>query len=211
MAGPRYDDTEEAILDAARARIMQVGIRRSSMDDIARRAGINRVTIYRKFAKKDSLVEAVLAREIQHLLGELAAIVATNQTVEQRIEDAVLLVLRQTHEHPVVVNLLAVAPEEVLEFVTVRGEQGVALGIEYVVAVLETAQSLSLIDTYDPRPIAELVARLAHSVLLTPRGGLRFDDEQQARHFVRSAIVPLVKHGIHAKESTNEHPRPSPG
>ncbi|WP_278312392.1 TetR/AcrR family transcriptional regulator [Lolliginicoccus levis] len=200
MHAPGSEDTEEAILDAARARIMQVGIRRSSMDDIARRAGVNRVTIYRKFANKDSLVEVVLAREVQRLLAELTAIVTAHEAVEQQIEETVLHVLRQTQEHPVVVNLLKVAPEEILEFVTVRGERGVTLGIEYIVAVLESAQAMGLIEKYDPRPIAEIVARLAHSVLLTPRGGLRFDDEDQARQFVRAAIVPLVRQGTSSKE-----------
>lgn len=194
------DVTDEKILDAARERIMQVGIRRSSLDDIAKRAGINRVTIYRRFSSKEHLIDAVLSREVQRLLAEITAIAETTSGTHEQIEKTVLHVLRQTREHPLVTQLLKVAPEEILEFFTVRGEEGVKLGIQFIVNVLEAAQATGLIAHYDPHPVAELLARLAHSLLLTPAGGIRFDEEQQARAFVRTTIVPLVMRGVEPEE-----------
>ncbi len=65
---------DERILDAALTRVLQVGIRRASLDDIARRAGVNRVTIYRRFTTKENLIDAMLAREIQRTLAEVTTI-----------------------------------------------------------------------------------------------------------------------------------------
>ncbi|MGY2030534.1 TetR/AcrR family transcriptional regulator [Nocardia gipuzkoensis] len=117
----RRDAVDEKIMDAALDRILQVGIRRSSLDDIAKRSGVNRVTIYRRFAGKENLVDAVLERETQRMLAEVTAIVVTSAEVDVRIEETVLHVLRQTRMHQLVGRLLTVAPEEALAFYTVRG------------------------------------------------------------------------------------------
>ncbi|MFC9898299.1 TetR/AcrR family transcriptional regulator [Nocardia sp. NPDC127579] len=190
------DELDEKILDAALQRILQVGIRRSSLDDIARRSGVNRVTIYRRFAGKENLIDAVLSREIQRILLEATAIAARARSAEEQIEETVVYILELTQTHPFVTQLLDVAPEETLSFYTVRGEELVSQGISYIVGVLEAAQKHGTVDPYDPRPIAELVARLAHSLMLTPKAGVDFSDPVAARTFVRAAIVPLMTHGL---------------
>lgn len=191
-----YDEVDERILDATLGRILQVGIRRSSLDDIARRCGLNRVTLYRRFSGKDALIEAALSREIARVLAEATAIASTTEGTEAQIEETVLFVLRLTRTHPLVTQLLAVAPEEALGFYTVRGEEMVSQGIEYIAGVLAAGQEQGVLARYDPRPVAELVARMAHSLMLTPSAGIDFDDEQAARTFIRSTIVPLMKYGI---------------
>lgn len=191
------DSVDEAIMDAALERILQVGIRRASLEDIARRAGINRITIHRRFAGKDNLVAAVLERETQRMLTEVTAIATASTGVDAQIEETMLHVLLQTRIHRLVTQLLRVAPEEALGFYTVQGERLVAIGIDYIVGMLTQAQSAGLVDRYDPRPVAELVARLAHSLMLTPGvGGVDFTDPGEARAFVRTTIVPLLKYGI---------------
>lgn len=191
-----YDEVEETILDATLQRILQVGIRRSSLDDIARRSGLNRVTIYRRFAGKDNLVDAVLAREIGRVLAEATTIATTTRGVEAQIEETVLYILRLTRTHPLVTQLIEVAPEEALSFYTVRGEELVSQGIKFIVSILDAAQERGEIDRYDTRPVAELVARFAHSLMLTPVAGTDFDDPETARTFVRAAILPLMKNGL---------------
>ena len=191
-----YDEVDERILDATLGRILQVGIRRSSLDDIARRCGLNRVTLYRRCSGKDALIEAALSREISRVLAEATAIASTTEGTDAQIEETVLFVLRLTRTHPLVTQLLAVAPEEALGFYTVRGEEMVSQGIEYIAGVLTAGQEQGMLARYDPRPVAELVARMAHSLMLTPTAGIDFDDEQAARAFIRATIVPLMKYGI---------------
>lgn len=192
------DELDDRILDAALHRILQVGIRRSSLDDIARRSGINRVTIYRRFAGKDNLIDAVFAREIDRILQEAAAIVRRADSAEEQIEETALYVLGLTRTHPFVTQLIAVSPDEALGYLTVRGEELISAGIGFIVGVLESAQENGAIDRYDPAPVAELVARLTHSLMLTSRAGIDFADPDASRAFVRSAIVPLMVHGFPA-------------
>jgi AcrR family transcriptional regulator len=59
--GAEIDDTAERILAGALAQFEDFGVRRTTMEDVARRVGMSRVTIYRRFSNKDALVEAVLS------------------------------------------------------------------------------------------------------------------------------------------------------
>ena len=47
-----HDDTSSRILDAAFELFSWIGVQRSTMEDVARRAGVSRITVYRRFATK---------------------------------------------------------------------------------------------------------------------------------------------------------------
>jgi AcrR family transcriptional regulator len=56
------ETTSKRILDTALQLLMEQGIRKTSMDEVAERAGVTRVTIYRYFRDKKELVRAVFLR-----------------------------------------------------------------------------------------------------------------------------------------------------
>lgn len=68
------DQATESILDAALVEFDQHGIRRVALDDVARRAGVSRTSIYRRFANKDDLVSAVVNRENAQLFAAMMAL-----------------------------------------------------------------------------------------------------------------------------------------
>lgn len=72
MSGADADPATTAILDAAVVEFERHGFRRVALDDVARRAKVSRTTIYRRFAGRDELVAAVIDRENEALLVEIA-------------------------------------------------------------------------------------------------------------------------------------------
>ena len=64
--------THQRILLAARDLLVARGVRRVSMDDVAQAAGVTRVTVYRYFGDRESLVRAAFL----HLADSLDAVVA---------------------------------------------------------------------------------------------------------------------------------------
>src|SRR4051794_27880891 len=78
------DPPTERVLDAALARFEDFGIQRTTMEDVARHAGVSRVTIYRRFPRKERLVEAVILREGQRLFAPLGAARARPRAGEER-------------------------------------------------------------------------------------------------------------------------------
>jgi len=69
VALPTASDTENAILDAVLACIAQYGIGGLTTRRIAAEAGVNEVTIFRRFGSKDALVQALFQREAQRIEG----------------------------------------------------------------------------------------------------------------------------------------------
>src|SRR3954469_4931255 len=85
---PPADPTTDRVVSGALAQFEDFGIRKTTMEDVARRAGVARVTVYRRFANKERLVEAVLLGEAQRFFAELEAATARFGSVEDRIVEA---------------------------------------------------------------------------------------------------------------------------
>ena len=67
--------TRARILDAARDLLVSRGVRRVSMDDVAEAAGVTRMTVYRYFGDRDSLVEQAflfMAESLEAALADIA-------------------------------------------------------------------------------------------------------------------------------------------
>jgi AcrR family transcriptional regulator len=63
---------DDALLDAARDCVLSVGVRRTTLTDIAKRAGTSRMTVYRRFPGVTSVVAALMTREFGGLLADVA-------------------------------------------------------------------------------------------------------------------------------------------
>src|SRR6187200_486558 len=62
-ASETVEHPDEALLDAARESIVAVGWRRSTLTDVARRAGVSRMTIYRRWPDMQTLLADLMTRE----------------------------------------------------------------------------------------------------------------------------------------------------
>src|SRR3954447_9692336 len=126
------DATTERVLDAALARFEDFGIQRTTMEDVARHAGVSRVTIYRRFPRKERLVEAVILREAQRFFAELEAAVARLESVEDRIVEGFAHTLAAAREQRLLNRLLRTEPEMLLPHLTVNGGLVLAAGTEFL-------------------------------------------------------------------------------
>ena len=63
--------TRESILDAARTLLARQGFRRTSMDHVAREAGLSRRTLYLHFENKQGLFLATIGKLVEGLLARL--------------------------------------------------------------------------------------------------------------------------------------------
>src|SRR3954468_24490841 len=62
QATPDFDP-EDPVLDAARATVLASAVRRTTVSEVARRAGVSRMTVYRRHTDGAALLRALLARE----------------------------------------------------------------------------------------------------------------------------------------------------
>jgi AcrR family transcriptional regulator len=80
---PRADAerNRERILEVAREVFTQEGAG-ASLDDIARRSGIGNATLYRHFATRDALIEAVYRSDVERLAAAEQRFAATMEPIE---------------------------------------------------------------------------------------------------------------------------------
>ncbi|MGW1840718.1 TetR/AcrR family transcriptional regulator [Streptomyces sp. BBFR2] len=64
---PRSAETDRAILDAARAALVDLGWGRFTMGDVATRAGVAKTTLYRRWANKNELAVDAVAVQFDEL------------------------------------------------------------------------------------------------------------------------------------------------
>jgi AcrR family transcriptional regulator len=192
QAASGLDDVGERILRAAREVFATFGLRRSTMDDVAKRAGLGRATVYRRFASKDLLVETVFLDEMRTYLAEVDAITEQYDTFAEQIVEGFVATLRATREQTLLGRLIELEGDWGLRYVTLLAAPVIAAAREYLAAKIRAAQARGEVPPFDATPAAELIVRTCHSLMLTPQGVIPFDDDDAARRFARDHIVPFI-------------------
>jgi TetR/AcrR family transcriptional regulator, repressor for uid operon len=181
------DPTTERILDSALQEFIEFGLRRTTVEDVARRAHVARMTIYRRFQRKEGLVEAVVLREMARFLVGLDDAVMRGRTVEDRLAEGFAFGIPAAREHPLFSRLLETEPDAFLPYVTVDGGPLVAAATEFVATKVIGAGP----GDEDARTAAEVLVRLAQSLVLLPQSSLPAD-EYGARELARRLIAALL-------------------
>jgi AcrR family transcriptional regulator len=185
---PPDDPTSDAILDAAVALAAASGLRNLTMDDVARKARVGRMTVYRRFGDRPSLVEAMVVREARRFLVELDHAVSRDAPAIDQLADGFVVSLTLARSHPLIGRLTALEPESLLE--ALNADDGLVLRIarEYLVG---RAQSAGIAGP-DAAEVAEVLARLGASFLLLPHTLFPLDDEQRLRRLAIRVLAPVA-------------------
>lgn len=106
------------LLDAARECVLSVGVRRTTLTDIARRAGTSRMTVYRRFPGVTSLVATLLTRELGALLTRIESV--SGPDARRRLVAAAVLAARLLRADPLLRSVLDRDPELLLPYLVRR-------------------------------------------------------------------------------------------
>jgi AcrR family transcriptional regulator len=109
---------EERILDAAYQMLLAVGMRRMTMADIGRRAGVSRATLYRRWPNVRAVVAALMTRESTAVAA--ASFDVPGGSARQRLVTGVVSAVRRTREHPLLRKIVEVDPEFLLPYLLER-------------------------------------------------------------------------------------------
>jgi AcrR family transcriptional regulator len=189
---PGPDEVEhDDLLDAALSAFMDFGIKRTTMGEIARRCGVSPATLYRRFPGKDQLVWAVGRREASRLIAGVDAGVDQEADAETQLVELFMGFVTGLRENRLLPRLMATEPEVVLPLLTTQGAPVLVLGRSYLAEVIRRLQASGHLPTFDPEPAAEMVARVALSLALTPQTCIPLDDDEAARRFARQHVAIL--------------------
>ncbi|WP_433759115.1 TetR/AcrR family transcriptional regulator [Nocardia sp. CA-135398] len=190
--GPE-DRNQTRVLDAALLAFLDFGVKRTSMVEVARRCGLSLATLYRRFASKSDLIQAVGMRQARQFVEEVDAAqqrqVDRDAGAEEQIVELFVAFLNGLRGNKLLERLLKTEPEIVLPYLTVKGAPVLELGRDYLAEFITRLQGEGKLPEYDPEPVAEMIARTALSLALTPQTVLPLDDDAAIRKFAREHVV----------------------
>jgi AcrR family transcriptional regulator len=186
------DETTERILDAALAEAAANGIERITMDAVAARARVGRMTVYRRFGSKPELVTALVGREAGRGLAAIAAAVDPERELPDRVADGFVATLQVARAHPLLQRLVRYEPQVLLAALNDPGDPLLAMLREFGVAQIEAAGPVGDELRAEPEEVAELLVRIGLTYLLIPAGVIDLDDERAARRLAETLIAPIV-------------------
>jgi AcrR family transcriptional regulator len=190
------DEITTRILRGALAHFELIGVRRTTMEDIARRSDVGRATLYRRFPTKSMLVDAVVLAEVRRYLDGNAVAHAQGATMEERLVNGTMFGVQFLREHTLLTRLMAVEPENILPSLTVEAGAILDLAITQSVALMRAelygAATTTAAQERHLRTAGELFTRLTLSFILTPHTTIKFTSANDVRAYVRDYLLPII-------------------
>lgn len=190
---------EHRVIVALLACVARWGLAKTTLEDVAREAGISRATLYRLFpGGKPTLFEAAARHEVTRLLVEVSARFPRAESVEDVLVEAIHGGATFLARHRAFSALLSHEPEVLMPFLAFD-RQGPILAAS---AAFITPDLDRFVDRSVAEEISEWVARLVISYTVTPSASINLADLGVVRDLVRQHFLP----GIAAAASEPIHP-----
>lgn len=190
------DEITVRILRAAFEQAELVGMRRSTMDDVARRSGVGRATLYRRFPTKTALTDAIVLAEARRFLEGSAQARSRAATLEDRMVYGTVFTVTFLREHRLLKQLLRTEPETILPSLTVDAGAIIDFATDYSVEWLRTElygkRKTTPAQERHLRTVAELQTRLTLSFIVTPHTSINLATIDDTRAYVRAYLLPMV-------------------
>ena len=192
---PAGDALSERILDAALELAAGSGLRRLTMDDVAARAQVGRMTVYRRFGTRAELVDALAVRECRRCLDTIAASLRPDAPADVRLAKLFTATLEVIREHPLLERLARVEPEALVRELTRSGSEVFELIHGFLAGLIREGQAAGELAAGDAELLAELGIRIGVSFVLMPDSRLVRGDRRATEEAVRTILAPLTLSG----------------
>lgn len=161
------DAARDAYLDAARDCILDVGWRRTTLTEVARRAGVSRMTIYRTWADMPQLLSDLMTREWGGVVADALADEEPDTPTVERLVGDIIGTVQRLRENELFLRIVDLDPELILPYLFSRRGRSQDAILELTVAALREAQAAGEVRTGNPELMARAMLLAAHGFVLS--------------------------------------------
>jgi AcrR family transcriptional regulator len=154
-------DLGDRILDAAASCVLAYGVDRVTLAEIARRAGVSRPTIYRRWPDTRALLAALLTARIVGVLRDMPSTGGGREALVERIVG----VAERLRQDEVVMSVFHSAPELAMVYIAERLGTSQQILIDAVATELKAAQRDGSVRAGDPRQLAAMCLLITQSTI----------------------------------------------
>lgn len=190
VPGTDGSPTSQRILDAAERCIARQGLRRVTMAEVARAAGLSRGALYLHFAGRASLLDAVLTRVASRFVASSAIPVRQRPTLDAQVGEAAVFIRRHLGGSPLTLRLPVEEETALAAVLTARIDRLVGEWIEFWLPLLAEAEDRGEVRPgLDHRQAAEWIVRVLLSFAVLPTATFEGDDPAAVHAFVAAHLV----------------------
>jgi AcrR family transcriptional regulator len=165
-------DPHDELLDAARDCILAVGVRRTTLTDVARRANVSRMTLYRRWPDVQSLLSDLMTREWAEVAAraiETDGPAPGDQPTASSLSTGVTAISRALRANRLFRKILDVDPELMLPYLLQRRGRSQDALLAATVSMIEAGQQAGTVREGDPRAISRtmLLAAQGHTLSMS--------------------------------------------
>ena len=193
------EDPQSAYLDAARACILDVGWRRTTLTEVARRAGVSRMTIYRAWPDMPTVLGDLMTREwgevVAQAVGGADAALPGEPTAADRLVAEVVATTRAMRDNELFVRIVELDAELLLPYLLTRRGRSQQAIAELTAGRIEEGQAEGSIRAGSPVAMARALLLAAHGFVLSAHtmvdDDVSEDDlDAELERVVRRAVTP---------------------
>lgn len=166
---PDCNTAADPVLDAARATVLDFGVRRATLTEVARRAGLSRMTVYRRYSDGNELMRALMSREFGAVLERAQEQAAVLDDPLQQVVEGVVGTVAMLMDHPLMTRILELEPEMMIPYLSERVGEFQRAGRETLAARLVQAQEQGAVRPGSPERMAETVELAARGLVVAAR------------------------------------------
>lgn len=202
-ASNRVDDT--ALLSAARECVLENGVRRSTLTEIARRAGVSRMTLYRRFPDVSSMVTALMTSEFSDVLRRARAAEGTG-TARRRLITALINGVRLLQEAPLLRRVLETDSELLLPYLVDRFGSTQLTAENFLRGYLVAGHADGSVRRSDPGTQARVLLVMAQSFVLSVKPATTGTDTRT----LSAELATQLDAALRPAEAAPHHDRHTP-
>lgn len=188
-------EPRDSYLDAARDCLLDVGWRRTTLTEVARRAGVSRMTIYRTWADMPTLLGDLMTREWSDLVEQVRAGVHLEGDQLTMIRMDVVGLVRLLRRNELFVRIVELDPELILPYLFARRGRSQDAVLAILESTIRDGQQHGTIRQGDPTLLARSILLAAHGFVLSAQ--TMVDDQvthagldQELGHLVERVLAP---------------------
>lgn len=190
------DEIATRILRATLEQAELIGIRRTTMEDVARRSGVGRATLYRRFPTKTALIDAVVLAEVRRFFEGDEQARSRADTLEDRLVFSTVFTVTFLREHTLLKKLLRTEPETILPSLTVDAGAILDFATDRSAVLLRSeiygTSRITRAQERHLRTVSELQTRLTLSFIVTPHTSINLAGIDDTRAYVRGYLLPMI-------------------
>jgi AcrR family transcriptional regulator len=188
-------EARDDYLDAARACILDVGWRRTTLTEVARRAGVSRMTIYRTWSDMPQLLGDLMTREWTGVVETAVADQDGTTSSVDRLVAGIVGTVRVLRDNELFVRIVELDPELLLPYLLSRRGRSQDLILAITEDAIRSGQQAGEIRAGNATAIARGLLLAAHGFVLSTH--TMVDDEvteaeldDELAVLLRQALLP---------------------